>query len=279
MQRSNSYTIIFSLVVCVLIGGALALVNELLKDRIAANKANETRVNIMSAVTVVSASDPKEIEKLYKKNIESYVINNKGERVTEDADGKPVVAEEINVKKQYKAMKDAKKLGQEVDMLLPVFKFRSELDSTQTEAYIFPVYGAGLWDAVWGYVAVSGDFKTVKGVVFDHTGETPGLGARITDKEFQARFAGKGFLNTEKRELYSLDIVKGEGNVFEGDDNIYKVDGLSGASMTTNGVEKMISDYFGFYKAFVMEESLKSGDDEKKGTPSDIDVGNMVSVQ
>jgi len=75
------------------------------------------------------------------------------------------------------------------DRLLPVYEFRN--DSNQVQYAVMPVYGYGLWNNIWGFVAVKSDFNTVQGVKFQHAGETPGLGARIESEEVQERFKGK----------------------------------------------------------------------------------------
>ena len=105
------------------------------------------------------------------------------------------------------------------------------------------MFGKGLWDDVWGYIALETDLITIKGASFGHKGETPGLGARIT--EVQDRFKGKKIVDASGK-LISVSFAKGEGTTdYSSDDN--QVDGLSGATMTTKGVNSMLSNYFGYY--------------------------------
>ena len=91
--------------------------------------------------------------------------------------------------------------------------------------YIFPVYGAGLWGAVWGYVALNDDKDTVYGTYFSHTSETPGLGAEIATEHFQNEFRSKKVLNNGE---VALSVVK-HGRIQDAD---HEVDGISGGTIT-----------------------------------------------
>ena len=145
----------------------------------------------------------------------------------------------VNVLKEYKKPKDVRDL--------PLHKVYDKGDATKIKAFIFPVYGKGLWDFIWGYVAVESDLKTVGGLVLDHKGETPGLGARITEQEVQNRFIGKEIFNSAG-ELDAPHFQKGEGNTYDG---AHQVDGLSGATITAKGVNNMLDDYLAMYKSFI----------------------------
>ena len=202
-----------------------------------------------------------DVQELYDQYIEGVVINYKGEVVTTDADGKPVTAEGISPRKEYKKKNVA-------DKLFPVYQFKSEVNIGSFDAYIIPVYGNGLWDEIWGFVAIGPDFNTIEGTSFDHKGETPGLGARITTDDFEARFKGKKIF--EGSDLASVHVVKGEGNPVASDE-FHKVDGLSGASMTTGGLNEMLENYFGLYKNY-FEKS-------RSGSVTTVDAGSAITVE
>lgn len=110
--------------------------------------------------------------------------------------------------------------------------------------YVFPVYGAGLWGAIWGYVALNDDKDTVYGTYFSHASETPGLGAEIATEWFQNSFINKKVLNAGK---VALSVVK-NGNA-KGNANL--VDGVSGGTMTSNGVDAMLKDCLSNYEVFL----------------------------
>ena len=93
-------------------------------------------------------------------------------------------------------------------------------------------------------MAIDKDLQTVKGVVFDHKGETPGLGARISDKEIQVRYVGKKLFDDQGK-LISITMLKSEkGNKLTD----YQVDGMSGATITANGVNGMVKNYLSYYQ-------------------------------
>ena len=120
--------------------------------------------------------------------------------------------------------------------------FVAEVDGEKK--YVFPVYGAGLWGAIWGYVALNSDKDTVYGVYFSHASETPGLGAEIASTHFQGEFSGKKTL--ENGEVV-LGVVK-NGKVEKPD---YQVDGISGGTITSVGVDAMLKACLSSYKNFL----------------------------
>ena len=119
--------------------------------------------------------------------------------------------------------------------------------------YIIPMNGAGLWGAIWGYMALNDDKNTIYGTYFNHASETPGLGGEITTRAFQTRFNDKHISPEEG--VYFMEIVKGEA---EGE----QVQAISGATITSKGVQDMINttleDYTGFLSAETIGDLLPS---------------------
>ena len=246
MRQSNGYIIGFSAALTVVLGGLLALAATSLKKTQQFQIDLDKKKQILRAVMKIQEGS--DIAELYNSKIEGVVTNFKGDLLEDE------VAEEINVRAEFKKSDYTEKL-------FPVFKFKSPVFEGKTEAYIIPVYGNGLWDEIWGFVAVENDFNTIRGVVFDHKAETPGLGARITDEEIQNRFKGRKIFNSnwsleEGGKIKTVNMVKGEGNVFPASD-MSSVDGLSGASMTTQGLNKMLANYFTLYESYFATEYLR----------------------
>lgn len=117
------------------------------------------------------------------------------------------------------------------------------------------MYGFGLWDNIWGFVALKGDLETINGVNFDHKSETPGLGARITTEEIQSRFVGKKIYD-KTMDLVAVQMMKGEGNDYSNEP--HKVDGMSGATITGKGLSDMIVDYLACYNGFIQSKRKSS---------------------
>jgi len=204
----------------------------------------DTKKKILGAVMDISSiKKPEELLALYDQKVKSEVVDINGDLVTADEKGNPIVAEKVNIQKNYRFAPE--------DRLFPVYKFTGE--SGTVEAYIFPMFGAGLWDWISGYIALEDDLNTIKGVAFDHKSETPGLGARITTSEVQQRFVGKKIY--EGNELVSVAMVKGEGNQGLTE---HQVDGMSGATLTGKGVNSMLQTYLGYYEPYLQQK--KSGE-------------------
>ena len=222
--NSNSYTIIYAAIMVVIVAFLLAFVSSSLKDMQNANVKNDTKKQILSAINV---SDVKDADAEFAK----YEVKD----MLVQADG-TLVAYEGKFNTSYKSSYEGDTKGQNLHV------FECKVDGTTK--YILPIYGKGLWGPIWGYVALNDDKDTVYGVYFNHSGETPGLGAEITTPKFQAPFVGKKVL--ENGEI-GLSVVKA-GKVAKPD---YEVDGISGGTITSQGVDAMIKDCLKLYKPFM----------------------------
>jgi Na+-transporting NADH:ubiquinone oxidoreductase subunit C len=240
-KESNRYIWIFSIVMTLVLGSLLSFVSGLLKPIQDAEVALEQKKFILSAAMgnnnikgKIKANGKEWVNVTYDSLVKSFVINVKGE--IQDS----ITVEQISIAKEYKKDKE--------DRLLPVYTITS---GDKIESYVFPVAGFGLWDRIWGFVALESDLSTVQGVVFDHVGETPGLGARITSDKIQSRYIGKSIYD-KSGELIGVNMQKGEG--VEYTDKPHKVDGMSGATLTAVGLNTMYVEYFELYNNFIQQE-------------------------
>lgn len=240
MQQSNRYIILFSLSLTVILALLLAGVSQGLGPLQKKAQDLDTKKQILGAIPSekegLGDMEDEQILARYAEVISSVVADAQGNLVDVNAKGAPMVAEEVNIEKNYKKPIE--------DRDFPVFKYSFNGE----EAYILPVYGAGLWDAIWGFVAVNPDLKSVRGISFDHKGETPGLGARITSDDVQARYQGKS-LYDDNGQYVAITMVKGEKTP---EDRLgpNKVDGLAGATLTANGVNDMLLNYISYYQKY-----------------------------
>lgn len=120
--------------------------------------------------------------------------------------------------------------------------------------YIIPLLGKGLWGPIWGNIAFQSDFNTVKGVVFDHKGETPGLGAEIVTPAFTNPFIGKTIFDKQGN-FTSIEVVKGGIGKLAADQQIHGVDAISGGTITSMGVNSMLRNCLENYVPYI--KSLK----------------------
>ena len=237
MQQSNAYIIVFSIITTIILGGLLSITSVGLGPRQKVQVELDTKKSILGAVMEVQKTD--DVLAIYGERIESLVVDIEGNEVTQDASGDPVVAEDVSIEKNYKLAPE--------ERLYPVFLYKGS--GSEVEAYILPIYGNGLWDVIWGYIALDKDLNTIKGAVFDHKGETPGLGARISEVDIQTRFVGRKIYDANG-ELLSVSMLKGEGNPPEALDD-HHVDGLAGATITARGVNDMLLNYLEHYKNYL----------------------------
>lgn len=248
MRQSNAYIILFTAAMTIVVGGLLSLASQGLAPAQKKSVELDTKSQILSSVMnreQLSSMSREEVLSIYDARITSLVVDINGDVVEKDAKGNALIAENVDIAKNYKKSPE--------ERLFPVFKYTEDKSNGEIDAYILPLYGAGLWDKIWGYIALKGDLNTIVGASFDHKSETPGLGARIATAEIQSRYVGKEILD-DNGNLVSVMMVKGEGNAGL---TSHQVDGMSGATITGRGVNAMLEKYLGYYKAYF--EKVNSG--------------------
>lgn len=232
---SNSYTFGFATIMVIIVAALLSYAAIGLKPFQDRNIELEKQQNILSSVGINIQRDL--AEDAYSKYItEELVLNFEGEEVGG-------VAFDVDLSKELK--KDHS------DQLLPLFV--SNIDDSKQ--YIIPLRGKGLWGPIWGFIALEDDLNTVYGAVFDHKGETPGLGAEINQSFFQEPFVGKTIFDGDN--LTSIRVVKGGAS--ESDN--YAVDGISGGTITSDGVTDMLLERLNMYLPYITK--VKSEIEEK----------------
>ena len=241
MQQSNTYVIVFSAILTIVLGGLLSLANQGLKPMQQKSVELDTKKKILSAVTDLKGKKGNEVIELYGQTIESIVVDINGELIDKDEKGLDIEAEKVNIAKNFKKVSEERQY--------PVFIYHKAGNKDAIEAYIFPVYGKGLWGPIWGFIALETDLNTIKGTSFDHKSETPGLGSRITSTEIRNRYNGKKVFNNSG-DLVSISMLKGENNAPDKLDD-HHIDGLSGATLTANGVNDMLENYFKYYQGYI----------------------------
>ena len=212
--NSNTYIIIYSVVMVVVVAVLLSLAALGLAPRQQANILNEKKTQIVKAL----GEDPATTN--YDDVIkEAMILNANGEAVEGDV---------------FSALNDLK--ASFAEGKYPIF--------VATSGVVVPLYGAGLWGPIWGYIALDTDMNTVKGIVLDHSGETPGLGAEITTPKHQAMYPGKTVYEGDA--LVGVTLKKGGADK----NNPHEVDAITGGTKTSDGVSAMISDCLNYYKPY-----------------------------
>ncbi len=225
--NSNTYTLIYAAVVVVVVAFLLAFVSEVLKAPSEANERIDKKKQILASLNIRDV-DNQQVESEYDKVIVAdCVIDSQGEVVDAGTD-----------KDQTGFLMGSKDITPDC---LPLYVCNVD----GAKKYVIPLFGKGLWGAIWGYLALNDDCNTVYGAYFGHQSETAGLGARITDLDFQEQFKDKSVMNADG--TVGLKVVK-KGQV---KDDAHECDGISGATLTMDGVSAMFSESIAPYRAYL----------------------------
>lgn len=219
---SNTYTIVYASVMVIIVAFLLAFISSVLKPTQDANVENDTKGQILTSLNIdIKASGFNVADEF--KNVQDMLWN-----------GTELVPYEGKFLSSYGS---AIKAGE-----LHVFVAQAEGETK----YVLPVTGRGLWGGLWGYIALNADKKTVYGTYFYHESETAGLGARIGERWFQEQFNGKPVFAGENTEAVALKVVKAGASKAENE-----IDGVTGATLTSDGVSAMIQDGLSVYLSFI----------------------------
>lgn len=213
-KNSNAYIVFYSTVMVIIVAVLLAFTSLSLKDRQEANELNEKKDAIVASMGLAKGT--------YDSVIYAYVVNKEGEVINTTA---------TPLKKLFD-LPASFAAGE-----YPVFENKT------TGEVVLPLTGKGLWDDIWGYIALGADMNTIKGAIFDHAGETPGLGAEIATPKYQAQFQGQTIYEGEQ--LVGINVVKGGAQ-----GAAHSVDAVTGGTKTSDGLENMIKDCLKCYDAF-----------------------------
>lgn len=232
--NSNSYTYIFAIAMVIIVASLLSIAATSLKPFQDKNIELEKKSDILSSIGIIGENP----ELLFSEYITDQLVIQDGRVVSSD-----IAAFDIDMAAAVKESNNSRKV--------PLFK----AEKNGSTFYVIPMRGTGLWGPIWGYVSLKGDGNTILGASFDHEKETPGLGAEISTPIFQDQFPDK-VLFSQTRD--GIEVRKGDAY------GLQQVDGISGGTITSVGVQTMLEDCLVPYKEFL----LKLADDEIE-IPSD----------
>tara|TARA_B100000780_G_scaffold94229_1_gene65558 strand:+ start:544 stop:1278 length:735 start_codon:yes stop_codon:yes gene_type:complete len=236
-RDSNLYTFLFAAIMVLVVATVLAFTSQSLKDLQNENVRKEKMQNILSTVGIITDRDS--AEDLFNKYIEEkYALKNDGS-----------INNSVDPFSQIKLSLELKKPAE--DQNFPLYVANIE----NSKYYIIPIRGNGLWNAIYGYISLKEDLNTIKGVAFDHVGETAGLGAEITKDWFKERFVDEKLFDSENT-LMGIMVSKTNNDPSNLDKNDHEVDAISGATITGDGVSDMIKERIQHYVPFF--NTLKS---------------------
>ena len=226
--NSNSYTIIYSIIIVILVAFLLAFVFQALKPMQDANVALDKKKQILNSLNIRDLNNEEAAAKYQEVVLADEIIDEQGNVLEKGEQG----GENYGFKLNSADFKNGK-----------LALFVCKVDG-QTK-YVIPVYGMGLWGAINGYIAINADKSTVFGTYFDHESETAGLGAEIKDnRAWQNQFQGKKLFAQDPHKI-ALAVSK------KVEDPSTQVDGITGATLTSNGVTEMLQTCLGAYMNFL----------------------------
>ena len=229
-RESNGYTIIYAAVMVIIVALGLSFTHQALLDKQIANENIDKMQQLLRSLNISAAAD--EAETRYTKLVtNAYLITGEGDKI-EGTEGTTPEDPAFSTE-----------LGDPSAQGLPVY----EVSIEGKTVYILPMSGSGLWGAIWGYLAVEDDGSTIYGADFGHAGETPGLGAEIAERSFGLQFEGKEIF--KEGTFRSIAVVK-PGQI---DARRDYVDGISGGTITSQGVDKMLLNSVSEYESFLMK--------------------------
>lgn len=241
--NSNAYTIGYASIMVIIVAFLLAFISSSLKEKQTENVKLDTKKQILSALNIKDGDVAANWE-----NVSDFILNADGTLSAYDGDFRTNYSDTTE---------------------LHVF----ESNVNGEKKYVFPVRGAGLWGPIWGYVALNADKNTVYGTYFGHEGETPGLGAEISKPFFTEQFVNK---TVSRDGDIVLSVVK-NGKVY---DSSCEVDGISGGTITSKGVDLMLKTCLKRYSAFLSSAAADatSGATKVENAAQDSVAAKMAAV-
>ncbi len=227
--NSNSYTIIYSIVLVLIVAFLLAFTFQALKPAQDANVALDKQKQILYSLNIRGLDDKAAADKYKEVVVADDILDENGVTKQKGEPGGTEAGFKLN-----SADAKAGKLA----------LFVCKVDGKTK--YVIPVYGMGLWGAISGYIAINDDKQTVYGAYFNHESETAGLGANIKDDQsWQEQFQGKHLFAGNNHSAIALAVEK---NV---EDKQTQVNAVTGATLTSNGVTQMLQEGLGQYTKFL----------------------------
>jgi len=241
LQPSSGYIVGFAAAVCFVCALLVSSSAVLLEDRQVENKRLDLQKKILLVSDLMKEGESlsrEEITRRYEENVIGRVVNLESGSYTEGIDP--------TTYNQRKAAQDPERSRPAPENAAKVRRLPNDavvfvLGGDEPEAVILPIEGQGLWSTLYGYIALDADTRTIRNIVFYQHGETPGLGGEVDNPRWKALWRGR--LAFDDGWEPAIKVKKGQAGSPE--DDPYQVDGLSGATITSNGVTKLVQFWLG----------------------------------
>ena len=247
--KSNIY--LYVLKMTLVMAAILAVLSNSLDPITQQNRADAKKKAILSCIPDdgIDLSNTESVKSVYDNSVTMFAVSANGTVYNDSPESLEAInAFAVNGAKKYKTLAELNLANEEKksekNRVYPVYKYKKG----ESYTYVVAIRGNGLWDKIWGYIALESDLNTIAGVFFDHKGETPGLGAEIKDSEaFKITFKGKKVFNAQSAVAVNV-VKKGVKN------EDYDVNGIAGATVTCDGVTDMFKSGMAYYTAYFAKE-------------------------
>lgn len=239
-KNSVGRTLLVAFLLCLVCAVVVSTAAVLLRPVQQANKTLDRRVNILQIAGLYHKG--MDVDKAFQSITRKYVRLRTGEYV--------------HMPRDYDQLKAAKNPKRNIDLTSRQDIARIKTQAKVAEVYlvhdnsgkltgiVIPIRGYGLWSTLYGYMALKPDAETITGLGFYQEGETPGLGGRVDDPSWKALWHGKKLYNKDGD--VAIRVIKGTVDANTANPQ-YKVDGLAGATLTSNGVNNLVRFWVGQY--------------------------------
>lgn len=242
----TSKTITIALGIClvcsILVSSAAVALNSIQEE----NKELDKITNILTAGDLIE--EGKNIKTTFEESVKSILIDiSTGKPVPEESFTKELNIENFNIKDIASNNELSTQIDSQDDIAgikrKPKYMVVYEvLDGNKIDKYILPIYGKGLWSTLYGFIALDSDLKTIKGLTFYEHGETPGLGGEVDNTKWKNSWKGKQAYDENGNVI--IEVIKGIVDQ-SSPTAVHKIDGLSGATITTRGVDNLVKFWLG----------------------------------
>ena len=235
-MQSNAYTLIFTSITTIILGFLLSFVSTSLKDTQQINEDIDIMKNILYSLEFSEKDEPwtgEEVKRLFDSSIIQKVVSIDGGVIDN------LLPSEIPS-----------------DKMETQFPLYIKVVNNSIDGYAIPISGKGLWSTLYGYFALENDGSTVKGIRFYKHKETPGLGGEVDKDWFTNNYVGKKIID-KNGGLVSIQSIKGQVDSLS-PDAYHQVDGISGATMTTKGLNEFLMNDLKKYNSFFQKVRMES---------------------
>ena len=241
-QYSNAYIIGFAVAVCLVCSVVVSTPAVALRGRQDLNKALDRQTKVLVVAGLLGegqSASADEVQRLFEQNIRTRVVDLQSGEYDETVDA--AAYDQRRAAKDPSLSREAPANRAGITRLPSKALIYQRVADEEIELLILPIEGKGLWSTLYGFLALAPDTTTIEGITFYEHGETPGLGGEVDNSSWKALWRGRKAYDAGGEP--AITVIKGAAGPAEEDP--YRVDGISGATLTARGVSHLVQFWLG----------------------------------